>query len=213
MEKITCDVIQDILPLYCDDVCSKDSRELVEKHLEDCAGCSELLGKLKQECSFSNEKEYVQEEIVKDMADAWKKSIRKSFCYGVLIMLCICGVLTGGYVALTRLVMVTIPADKIEIMVEEVTEQYVSLALQLDDGKKVLRISSEATADGKCYVTMKRGVIAVENGGGQYWKSVLVVSRNKWISSEESVPITEIYYGTEQDGILIWKADTAILEP
>ena len=38
MEKITCDVIQDILPLYCDDVCSKDSRELVEKHLEDCAG-------------------------------------------------------------------------------------------------------------------------------------------------------------------------------
>ena len=58
MEKITCDVIQDILPLYCDDVCSKDSRELVEKHLEDCAGCSELLGKLKQECSFSNEKEH-----------------------------------------------------------------------------------------------------------------------------------------------------------
>ena len=29
MEKITCEVIADLLPLYCDEVCSQDSRRLV----------------------------------------------------------------------------------------------------------------------------------------------------------------------------------------
>lgn len=210
MEKITCDVIQDILPLYCDGVCSEDSRELVERHLESCAECSKLLGKMKQECAFSDEKEQVQEAIVKDMAAAWKKSIRKSFCYGVLIVLCICGILTGGYVALTRLIMVTIPADKLEIVVEEVTEQYVALSFRSIDGKKVLHMSSEATADGKCYITIKRGAIAVENGGGQDWRGVLAVSRIRRLSSEESVPITEIYYGTGKDSILIWRAGDSL---
>ena len=33
MEKINCNVIQDILPLYIDDVVSDDTKELVEEHL------------------------------------------------------------------------------------------------------------------------------------------------------------------------------------
>ena len=32
MEKINCNVIQDILPLYIDDVVSDDTKELVEEH-------------------------------------------------------------------------------------------------------------------------------------------------------------------------------------
>ena len=34
MEKINCNVIQDILPLYIDDVVSDDTKELVEEHLQ-----------------------------------------------------------------------------------------------------------------------------------------------------------------------------------
>ena len=36
MEKINCNVIQDILPLYIDDVVSDDTKELVEEHLQNC---------------------------------------------------------------------------------------------------------------------------------------------------------------------------------
>ena len=35
MEKINCNVIQDILPLYIDDVVSDDTKELVEEHRND----------------------------------------------------------------------------------------------------------------------------------------------------------------------------------
>ena len=39
MEKINCNVIQDILPLYIDDVVSDDTKELVEEHLQNCEIC------------------------------------------------------------------------------------------------------------------------------------------------------------------------------
>lgn len=41
--KITCDIIQDLLPLYEDDVLSEDSRQLVEEHLADCEKCRQNL--------------------------------------------------------------------------------------------------------------------------------------------------------------------------
>lgn len=34
-----CEVIRDLLALYLDDVCSKESRTLVEEHLQECAEC------------------------------------------------------------------------------------------------------------------------------------------------------------------------------
>lgn len=43
--KITCDIIQDLLPLYADRVLSEDSRLLVEEHLTECPVCSERLSK------------------------------------------------------------------------------------------------------------------------------------------------------------------------
>ena len=32
-----CGIIQDLLPLYYDDVCTPASKELVQRHLEHCA--------------------------------------------------------------------------------------------------------------------------------------------------------------------------------
>ena len=42
MEKINCNVIQDILPLYIDDVVSDDTKELVEEHLKECPACRKM---------------------------------------------------------------------------------------------------------------------------------------------------------------------------
>ena len=34
-----CEIIRDLLPLYVDDVCSTETKELVEKHLKNCNEC------------------------------------------------------------------------------------------------------------------------------------------------------------------------------
>ncbi len=41
--KINCQVAQDLLPLYLDEVCSNESRRLVEDHLRDCEKCRKLV--------------------------------------------------------------------------------------------------------------------------------------------------------------------------
>ena len=34
--KIPCEIVQDLLPLYCDGVCSPESKQAVEAHLAGC---------------------------------------------------------------------------------------------------------------------------------------------------------------------------------
>lgn len=41
--KFDCKVIEDLLPLYSDNVCSDESRKLVEEHLRECEKCRTLL--------------------------------------------------------------------------------------------------------------------------------------------------------------------------
>ena len=43
---VDCNVIQDLLPLYKDDVVSESSRELVDEHLKNCPACREMLVKM-----------------------------------------------------------------------------------------------------------------------------------------------------------------------
>lgn len=43
MNKVSCEVIQDLIPLYKEDMLSEDSGKLVETHLDECEECSKYL--------------------------------------------------------------------------------------------------------------------------------------------------------------------------
>ncbi len=49
-----CDVIKDLLPLYIDDICSKESRRLVSSHLDNCEECLKLYNLMKTPISVEN---------------------------------------------------------------------------------------------------------------------------------------------------------------
>ena len=65
--KISCDVIEDLLPLYVDDMVSEDSRQLVEEHLKECTTCQKMMEEMKKENSLGHGKE--------GLADAERKAI------------------------------------------------------------------------------------------------------------------------------------------
>ena len=44
--KLPCKVIEDMLPMYYDGVCSDESATLVEEHLKECPQCSRVLADL-----------------------------------------------------------------------------------------------------------------------------------------------------------------------
>ena len=47
--KITCNIIEDLLPLYVDDMVSEDSRQLVEEHLKTCPACRKMQEEMQRE--------------------------------------------------------------------------------------------------------------------------------------------------------------------
>lgn len=49
MNKADCSVIKDLLPLYIDDVCGAESKELVEEHVKQCKECTAEKAKMKGE--------------------------------------------------------------------------------------------------------------------------------------------------------------------
>lgn len=55
-----CEIIKDLLPLYIDNVCSKESKKLIEDHLQTCKECNEYLLSLKKSCEI--EDNYYDEE-------------------------------------------------------------------------------------------------------------------------------------------------------
>lgn len=46
MNKTTCELVNDLLPLYADNVCSEDSRTIVAEHITNCENCRGQLEKM-----------------------------------------------------------------------------------------------------------------------------------------------------------------------
>lgn len=46
--KYPCEMIQDLLPLYLDGVCSEESKKAIEKHLSECSACKEFYAVMRE---------------------------------------------------------------------------------------------------------------------------------------------------------------------
>ena len=58
--KITCNIIEDLLPLYVDDMVSEDSRQLVEEHLKTCPACRKMQEEMMRENRLDSHRERKQ---------------------------------------------------------------------------------------------------------------------------------------------------------
>lgn len=59
---MNCDVIRDLLPLYADDVCSAETRRMVDEHTRQCPACAKMLKQIRAdeiETSLREEKNEV----------------------------------------------------------------------------------------------------------------------------------------------------------
>lgn len=90
-----CKIVEDLLPLYHDGVCSEESRQLVEEHLAQCEGCRSLLKKIDEEIMSPAKDEDVKalEGISKAVRKGWKKALRT----GVSITLAAVLLLFAGF--------------------------------------------------------------------------------------------------------------------
>lgn len=87
MNKVTCEVIRDLLPLYVDQMLSEDSCALIEDHLENCEACRMYLEELKKE---SNSLECIKNRKNLDTeSKAALKGIRRSILKKRIMAVCV----------------------------------------------------------------------------------------------------------------------------
>ena len=94
--KISCEIIQDLLPLYCDGVCSPESNQAVEAHLAGCEKCKADMRFMEQDIK-TNSVQAQDDKLAKAAAAAWKKGKDRAFIKGCLIALLSVAVLVTGY--------------------------------------------------------------------------------------------------------------------
>ena len=70
--KTNCALIRDLLPLYADEVCSAESRGLVEEHLQECPDCRDYLGKLKN-ASLETDLSVQKDLVLRDAARRFRR--------------------------------------------------------------------------------------------------------------------------------------------
>ena len=94
MNIITCNIVKDLLPLYCEKICSEDSHVAVETHLSTCDDCRKEYERMSGKLEINEDQRIKYKEEVKEVAEfagfleKTKKTARKK------------GLLTGLLIAL-----------------------------------------------------------------------------------------------------------------
>lgn len=109
MDKLTCDIIKDLLPLYVDGAASEASQRMVEDHIDSCEGCRRELNRLTESVAIPISKREAEREaeFLYKIKRKFQTGKIKTAVLSVLTMLLI----TVGFYCLTVLHTWIIPYD------------------------------------------------------------------------------------------------------
>lgn len=172
---LPCNVVEDLLPLYFDSLCSEESAELVEQHLKTCPGCSRMLAQLQTE--YELEKKQVDD--VKPLAalrERWQKSKwinKKGICITLAAILLVLGMLSCIWYFRYGKVFFRMAGDMERTASGEWVIADSSYHKEVDGYRFDLWFPSVFTEDGYARVMGEDGLgvfIYPEPGGGFSWK-------------------------------------------
>lgn len=214
MNRISCDVVQDLLPLYYDDICSETSKGLVEEHLADCADCRSSLEQLKSSLSLliqDMEVNKLEGKGLQSIKRMWTRTQWMAFMKGLLLAASVCGMLIVGYFGLFRWNIVPVSTEHINISdIKTISSGEIAFRVQMRDGYSFAHVKNTVKDDGSFYMTPIHPLIIPKKynasdpvSGQMYVNPQSVRAYQKKYGKD--VEITSIYYGSPDHPILIWK--------
>lgn len=88
--EICCNIIRDLMPSYLDDICSEESKLLIQNHIAECQGCRESLNQLEKTEIVSEKNDVMEIDYLKKIRKYYGK--KNGIVLGILI-----GLLGVGY--------------------------------------------------------------------------------------------------------------------
>lgn len=156
--KLPCEMVQDLLPLYHDGVCSAVSRSLVQEHLADCEECARVLKSIDAEIEVPRLEADAAKPLV-SIQRSWKKQARKTkikyLCASVAAFL----LLVTGWWALTQWCIVPLKAE--DYIIKEAAQLengmiHIEYTLMYDKAEPEMKI----TEDGVLCDLRRRPILA-----------------------------------------------------
>jgi hypothetical protein len=95
--EMTCEIVKDLLPLYHDDVCSNESRIIIEEHLLECDICKKYLDNMKSDLFQSNTEKTSEQAKWDILKGIKKKLLKKNIMISAISVICAIAVLFGGF--------------------------------------------------------------------------------------------------------------------
>ena len=86
-QKMTCEIVRDLLPLYVDGACTESSRVLVQEHIQECERCSNMLEAMRAPLYMKAEVRQTAEQKIEPVKKAVHRLKRRSLIAGVLAIL------------------------------------------------------------------------------------------------------------------------------
>ena len=84
MKKMSCEVILDLLPLYEDGCCSKESKRIVEEHLQECECCRKQCMHFRMELPVEKQENEPEEAVIRKWSRRWKRKQKALTLFAVL---------------------------------------------------------------------------------------------------------------------------------
>lgn len=204
--KTSCEIIKDILPLYCDGICSEETQKLVEEHIAACPSCAALLEKLRVDCHSVNTQNQLKEtDMFRKASEKWKKSIWRAFCKGAAAIAAIVVLATTGHYGLCEVNIIHAAPDLVDSISYEIEgdPNNIAVVLNTNDGYFNGTIVSETDKDGNIYLSIARPIIKEKNRAGDNLQIIYTVNiENK----------SAVYYGTPEDSKLLWDTNSDLPE-
>lgn len=207
---ISCEIIRDLLPLYVDEVCSGDSRDLVENHLAGCENCRAELNDMKDDLP--------QQKVIAEEADSLKaarKAQNRSTVKGIMCTLVVVLFLIAVGVFLCH-PDVAFPVEPSRMQVEaacQLENGNIYFMWSMKDGSLGERTRAYREKDGAMYVIPLGPLIELHsmfwhNIPDSYEKGVKIIHPDSTWSDrygESHEGMNAIYLGWGEDAILIWE--------
>ncbi len=160
--KYSCEVIQDLLPLYIDEVCSEESQKVIEEHLQECPKCKAIYINMKDSDAVEMIPSFADRELQK--AESYHSVKKKLFRKQLLVAVgAVCAVIIL-FCAISAILKNT----------QQVVQYNENISVSMVDGDIVGRLSGSEVS----YLRERR--ISITDGGDEKDILLFYISDTKW---------------------------------
>lgn len=202
MKFLPCELIQDMLPLYHDGVCSEVSRKLVDSHLETCEKCTAVLEGMTAEMEMPK----LESDETRPLKSIRRKWRAKTWLLGLILGF----VIFFSWIWLTQLSSVRVePEEYIITNVVEFSNGMYYLEYKLPYDFSGSSANLRRTEDGCVYHEEFRPILARKDSENGVVRDFLIDPANHRTDWGKEIPMTAFYLGSpdREDAVLLWSAE------